>query len=527
MSALLLLLFAMLPSAQVTSVRVDRQTEGTRVLVETSVAVTPGLSREEAGFVLEVPAQAIPGLELPVAAPPVKEYRLEQDESGVRLHIAVGPKVTAALRQDGAHLTVVLQGGPTPVASAPPPVADLYAKLFPAPIAEPEPDAPATQVRADEPGYPIGPARVQPSVSAAYVDAQTTLGPTPEPVRDRFFELQPQVDARLPLSFTRLAVLYAPVFRWGGQYHVTNSTTHRLEASATSDLGPAVVVVAGVRHVSGVLETAEVDPGHEYFFGLAPFSHTSLSANAHYKAGGRVELSGGATFDDVNVDAGGSFFDHERRELSAVAGYEINPRLTAGVRYAFRQVPRPEERPVAETSGHDLGLTLEGDVGPTLHASARFGYLSLHAPLAPPEARDYGQMSGGFSLRKELTPSTRVELTGGREVYPSRFESNPYYTASGGEAQATTALAFGLSLQGAAGYHWNTYRVPADAIGEPRRDRLAGWTLGMSYPLGRWGFARADYHRDWRHSNIPAYTLATHSFSLMLGLTPLHGGDVR
>jgi hypothetical protein len=52
----------------------------------------------------------------------------------------------------------------------------------------------------------------------------------------------------------------------------------------------------------------------------------------------------------------------------------------------------------------------------------------------------------------------------------------------------------------------------------PRRDDILGWTLGVGRQLGWRAFARVDYRRERRNSNLPGYDVTTSGFVVQLGV---------
>ena len=66
----------------------------------------------------------------------------------------------------------------------------------------------------------------------------------------------------------------------------------------------------------------------------------------------------------------------------------------------------------------------------------------------------------------------------------------------------------------------------AAPIGVPREDSILGWTLGLSRPVGSFGYLRADYRRDRRRSNLPGFDITTDGFIVQMGVGLL-GTSVR
>jgi hypothetical protein len=64
----------------------------------------------------------------------------------------------------------------------------------------------------------------------------------------------------------------------------------------------------------------------------------------------------------------------------------------------------------------------------------------------------------------------------------------------------------------------NSYRVPATGFDFPRRDEIWNWSVGIGRALSRWAFLRADYRRERRNSNLPAFQTHAHLFMVQLGI---------
>ena len=84
---------------------------------------------------------------------------------------------------------------------------------------------------------------------------------TPDPVRDRYLEFQPKVEASAPVGAGRLALTYEPILRALGSFEVTQSNSHPVLLSLDVPFGASGRLKLTDEFISGVLETTEVDPG--------------------------------------------------------------------------------------------------------------------------------------------------------------------------------------------------------------------------------------------------------------------------
>jgi hypothetical protein len=171
-----------------------------------------------------------------------------------------------------------------------------------------------------------------------------------------------------------------------------------------------------------------------------------------------------------------------------------------------------------ESHSSTVALGVTGDLTPLLTADITVGFSSLSAPLAGEGGTSYRGSTLAASLRKEFSPSTSVTLLAGRGTYPSAFEDNAFYLASGLGVAADVGLPFSLVFHAALGGQVNSYRVPAAGLDVPRRDEIWNWSAGVGRALTRWAFLRADYRREHRNSNLPAFQTQAHLFMVQLGV---------
>ena len=73
----------------------------------------------------------------------------------------------------------------------------------------------------------------------------------------------------------------------------------------------------------------------------------------------------------------------------------------------------------------------------------------------------------------------------------------------------------------------NTYPTVDPAIGEPRRDDIWAWSIGIGRQLGWRSWIRADYQREERNSNNPAFDLTSDGFLIQFGIGRMGPGASR
>lgn len=486
-----------------------------------------GVEREAGELVVRIDAPDPVGLALPAPAPPVEAIRIGREGERVVLRLKVAAGVPYSIRREGARLTLLFGGEEQAArperAAAVSDVDQLYRGLFP-PAAEP-PDLSAAaalgegQAAGAEPpveGLHVGPVDVRPSVSLSYTDGDSALLDAPAPVRDQYFQIQPRILAALPIREAQLRVDYAPSLRRGSSFALVEEPSHF--ANASLEIPSATFDVRLSDHFAkGVLESYEVDPGGEYFFGLGPFTRNTVAGEARVGRGGRLGLYAGADYTNVDVEPPSTFNDYETWSARGGLAYEATPNLQARLLYGYERIPPSSDRPQAESRVQSVSLDLVGEVLPLLEGRFSVGYEDQESPGAAAGGTHYEGITLGADLKKEFSPSTSLSIGAQRGTRLSSFEDNAFYLSNTGTLQLIFAIPLGIAANAGAGYHWNEYKTTASALGVPREDRIFGWSLGLGRPLTRHAYVRADYHRERRNSNVNELDVTTDSLVVQVG----------
>jgi hypothetical protein len=418
---------------------------------------------------------------------------------------------------------------PAPASSAPASSGELYRGLFPlspagsdaggAPENGPDAAVPSERPPEERPeGLHVGSATFKPSVSLGYVDADVSLLDTPQTVRDRYAEARPALAFELPLRDGRLRLDYEARLRRYSSFEQLNRVSHQANAHVEYPMGPSLTV-RGLGHFArGLLETAEVDPGGEYFFSLGHFTRRQFGAGARVHTGGPFDVDVAGIVDKVTVDEGAGFFGYERRTVTGGLGIAIGPERRSSLNYGFEQVPFLPERPEAESRVHTISGAVEGEIMPLLSGRAAAGYAWRESPRAAPGGQRFRGLTFGAQLTRDFGRSAHLVLSANRSTELSAFEHNAFYVATSVLAVFTAPLPLSFSFSAGGGYHVNRYPTVATGLGAPRRDELVHWMAGIGRSISRWAFVRADYRRDRRDSNLDFYDQRTHAFYAMLGL---------
>jgi hypothetical protein len=409
-------------------------------------------------------------------------------------------------------------------------VGELYAQLFPTGAVAPPPEAPveAPEVSepSQEPGATLGPFHVRAGIDARYVDADTYVESTPVPTKDRYLEVQPRIDAVAPVGEGRFTLDYLPVFRAFATYDQVNSASHSLGAKIDLPVGGRVDLRASDRFRSGVLDTRVVDPGGEYFYGLGHFRRNDADAGASITVGPRLSVELGGSLGMVRFQEKSNFFDYDTRAASAGFGFEVSPNLKAIASYVYDEVPRPDERPQAQSSANSARFTLTGDILPLLTGEVSVGYRDQKTPNAGPGGTSYSGFTMSAALARQVGREAVVALYANRSTPVSAYEANGFYVSTGVQGTLEVPMPARFQLRGGVGYQWNDYRTVAIEIGEPRADRILGWYVGLRRPVGHKLYLSGAYRSEDRTSNVNTFTTDADGFYFQLEWD-IFGGSKR
>jgi hypothetical protein len=201
--------------------------------------------------------------------------------------------------------------------------------------------------------------------------------------------------------------------------------------------------------------------------------------------------------------------------------------LRATVSYAFERIPPSPDRGLVESSAHSLLAALAGSLTPLTSGSVTVGFRHQSNPLAAAKSSSFDGVTLGGSLRRDLSHSSAVSLEFNRATGPSAYDTNAYYVTNSIVASLSVLAPLEVWLRGSAGFLRNGYPNDAPDLGEPRRDDIFAWTIGLGRQLGSRTWVRADYRREKRNSNLPGYDVTTDGFIVQLGVGLAGPGSAR
>jgi len=526
--ALVALLAAMAAASapEVRAVRITTIDHRTAIRILVSEDMPPAeIVREGEEVLIRLPGVAPENLPLPAIERPLEGLWVDREEASTVLRVNVPPEVPFEASYEPEMVTVVFGEQPSPeLRGAVTP--ELYAELFPIAGLEVDEDEEDEDFLEEREGIYLGRIHLQPYISVSYVDADIVAFDNPEPVRARYLEVVPGVTATSPVFTGRFALEFEPRFRFFSDIPEVNETAYLAGVRFDMPLGARTLLRVGHRYTRAILETTVVDPGREYFYGLAPFTYNNTTAAARITAGPNltVELDAGWRWSRFDQQEFVGFFDYDAFTLRGGLGYDLRSDLRAIVSYTFDRIPRPSERPLAESTAHSLLGTFAGQITPYTSGTATVGFRRQDYPLATGESATFTGFTLGGSLTRQLGHSSSMSLQFTRTPTPSAFEQNAYYVNNSVTASLDVGVPLEVWARASAGYLRNSYPGVDPRIGEPRRDDIWAWTVGLGRQIGVKAWIRADYRHENRNSNIPGFDVTNDGFLIQLGIGRLGPG---
>jgi hypothetical protein len=262
---------------------------------------------------------------------------------------------------------------------------------------------------------------------------------------------------------------------------------------------------------------------------LARYSFHNTTAGARITVGPSLtaELDAGYRWSRFDEDEALGFFDYDAFNVRAGLSYDLRSDLRAIVSYAYDHIPQPADRPLAESTAHNVLATLDGQITPFTSGSATVGVRRQTNPLGTGESSSFTGLTLAGSLRRELGHSSNLGVRFTRTSTPSGFEDNAYYIHNAVTASLDVPVPLGLWARGSVGYLWNRYPNVVPELGEPRRDDIWAVMVGLGRQLGWRSWVRADYRWEKRDSNLPGYDVTNDGFLIQFGIGRLGPGAAR
>ncbi len=457
------------------------------------------------------------------AAPGAPAIASGTAECGQRISIEAEEGLPFEVRREPGLLLVLLGEEPlqlpTPAESSD--MIALMAQLWPGRTPPEAPDTEASGAVEEQERLVLrmGPLELRPLLTL-FASAQTgTLEDVPEPSKYGMLILEPGLRATTGLLDGRLQLQYVPTFRGFRNTSFDDAVSHHANGRLGLELLPLIRLDGYGHFAKAELETREVDPGYEYFFGLRPFTQYGAGAVLGYDRGGLADVDLSLDWRRTDLQEETQFFDNDQWFARAQVRRELGAQRTLALFYGLGWADRVPGRVVAQSDVREIGAEYVGELRPLWPLRLMLAWQTREHEFAPGASRDFTGLVAEAGLSHQFARGLTLELTGQRETYLSAFEDNGYYVNKGGRLQLSGGLPLQLRFVVAGGFYRNDYPLPAAALGVPRRDDIKSFSIGLSRNVRDSIFIRLDYHLEERDSNLPGLSNRTGGFMFGVGFT--------
>jgi hypothetical protein len=368
---------------------------------------------------------------------------------------------------------------------------------------------------------PVGPFLFSPTLQLTWEDRDNIfLRPDGQKVPDNIYLARARLMFEVPVYESYFRFTYTPQYREFKTYDLKEKWSHFVDAGADLAFASGVELNLNYRFVNANLETSEVDPGGELFFADRMFTKHFGSVRFDYWATNRDGFTVDVDYTDLSYDDPTDlFYDYQRTSAGIGWLHQLTPILVMDAKYRYIKFEPVDTLRYRNSESDEITVGFEGQISPVVASQIRLGWRETTYDLQPGDDVQFENFSGpvirGF-LNWELAHGSSVRLDLLREDFPSNYDANAYYTATGG------TLGYYLNRGRFFGdifgrYQINDYEVPDRDSGLLRKDDIATFRLGLGYRFTEFFSLNGAYLYEERDS-LPEYTYDVNIFTVSLVL---------
>ncbi len=366
----------------------------------------------------------------------------------------------------------------------------------------------------------VGPFLFSPAVQLTWQDRDNIFYTPDNEVRDQVYLARARLLFEVPINESNVYFSYSPQYTDYRTYQLQDQWSHFVDVGGSFLFASGLQLNAAYNYIIGNLETREVDPGGELYYGDPNFVKNFAAVALDYWLTQRDGVFVDFSWTDLNHSDPQYFYDYTT--LTAGAGWlhQLSPTLIMDVRYGLidfdAQDSPTESNSFRDSKSQLLTLGFKGQVNPVVATEIQLGYRTIHYDLKPgdPPVEDYGGFIAAGFVSWEMAHGSILSLDVLRSPYPSNYADNANYVATG--AGLTYSLDRGRvygQVQGR--FQNNDYELPDPTTGELRSDDIITAGLGLGVRVNERFTLWGSYLREDRQS-LYQYSYVVNIFTLGL-----------
>jgi hypothetical protein len=372
---------------------------------------------------------------------------------------------------------------------------------------------------------PVGPFLFSPAVQLNWQYRDNIFFTPENEVSDQVMMARAKLQFELPINESYILFSYTPQYREYRAYELDDKWSHFVDLIGGFEFSNGLLIDATYKYMEGNLETREVDPGGELYWGDRWYKKNFGALSMAYWFTPKDGLNIEANYTDLQHEDPDLWYDYTRLVVGAGWLHQLGEILVMHVDYRRTEFEPAENQFFAnefrESASDEFTIGFRGMISPVLRSEIVLGYRETRYNV-PSEVEEVIPDFSGFiaqgNLNWYLGHGSTLRLDVLRSDYPSNFGINANYVATGGSLQYQYEWSrFRAQLRGR--YQVNDYAVPDLVTGEDREDPITTYGLGLGYRLGSYVSLWGGYLHENRDSTIYrfSYDYNVVTLSLVVG----------
>jgi len=375
----------------------------------------------------------------------------------------------------------------------------------------------------------VGPFLFSPAVELKWEDRDNIFFTPTNPVHDHIYTARGRLLFELPIYESYVRFAYTPQYREYEKYNLRHKWAHFFDFNTVLEFESGLRFRADYRFVNAAQETSEVDAGGELVFADQLFTKNYGKVALDYWFSARDGITIEGDYTDLTYDyptgtpqRNRIFYDYERNSVGLGWLHQLSAILVMDLKYDRIQFDPVDTLTWRSYTADEVTLGFKGQLSPVVAAQFRLGwneteYDRTAGVLPAPEFSDFsGLVMSGF-INWELAHGSHVRLDLIRSPFPSNFDLNAYYVATGG------TLTYSIDRRKFFGELFgrlqnNDYELPDVSSGLPRSDDIRTFGLGLGWRFTDWLALRGAYLYEERDTLEPySYEVNIWTLGLVIG----------
>jgi hypothetical protein len=254
-----------------------------------------------------------------------------------------------------------------------------------------------------EEAIPVGPFIFSPALQLAWQDRDNIFFTPDNEIRDQLILAKARLLFEVPVYESYIQFSYTPQYREYKDYELDDKWQHFFDAAAAFEFSSGLTLNLAYSYIIGNLETREIDPGGEVFFGDRRFDKQSVRIGGDYWITGRDGFIFDFSWEDLEHEDPRLFYDYTRLTGGFGWLHQISPILVMDVKYGVIDFDAHdsefENNDYRDSMSHSLTVGFRGQLSPVVATELRVGYGVMQYDPKPdePQVEDFeGAIVNGF-----------------------------------------------------------------------------------------------------------------------------------